>query len=199
MDFQKLIQAIGAPTLVLFVLPLALIVMLEQFCFVKAIEPFNIAKQRLETSTQELEDVRIQYERKKQLYESKQARGMNMDKKVYETEDIQFGTGASFAKPFETMINIAKDSKIRIKSIKYAYDKQAAEDPLTVADIKGYNICEMAITAVGTYSQIKAFLSGILAQPYLVRLPEVKMTPWGYDKSILIADFKITLYTKGAK
>ncbi len=199
MDFQKLIQALGVPTLILFILPLALIVMLEQFCFVKAIEPFNMAKQRLETSTQELEDMRIQYERSKQLFEAKQKNGVAADKKVYETEDIQFGTGASFSKPFEIMINIAKDSKIRIKSIKYAYDKQAATDPLTVAEIKGYNICEMAITAVGTYSQIKAFLSGILAQPYLVRLPEITMTPWGYDKSILIADFKITLYTKATK
>ena len=199
MDFQKLIQALGVPTLILFILPLALIVMLEQFCFVKAIEPFNMAKQRLETSTQELEDMRIQYERSKQLFEAKQKNGVAADKKVYETEDIQFGTGASFSKPFEIMINIAKDSKIRIKSIKYAYDKQAATDPLTVAEIKGDNICEMAITAVGTYSQIKAFLSGILAQPYLVRLPEITMTPWGYDKSILIADFKITLYTKATK
>lgn len=199
MDFQKFINAIGIPTLLLFVIPLALIVTLEQFCFVKAIEPFKAAKVRLETSTQELEEMRIQYEKSKQLYESKQKRGAGADKKVYETEDIQFGTGASFAKPFETMINIAKDSKIRIKSIKYAYDKQAAEDPLVKSEIKGYNICEMKITAVGTYSQIKAFLSGILAQPYLVRLPEISMTPWGYDKSILIADFKITLYTKGAK
>jgi hypothetical protein len=199
MDFQKIINAIGMPTILFFIIPLALIVTLEQFCFVKAIEPFNMAKQRLETSTQELEDMRVQYERSKQLYESKQQRGAGADKKVYETEDIQFGTGASFAKPFETMINIAKDSKIRIKSIKYAYDKQAGTDPLVAADIKGYNICEMAITGVGTYSQLKAFLSGILAQPYLVRLPEITMTPWGYDKSILIADFKITLYTKGSK
>ncbi len=199
MDFNKIVQAIGIPTFIFFVLPLLLIVTLEQVAFHKAIEPFKIAKQRLETSTQELEDMRIQYETAKQTYMLKQKRGAGADKKVYETEDIQFGTGASFSKPFETMINIAKDSKIRIKSIQYAYDKQAASDPLVAADIKGFNICEMTITSVGTYSQIKAFLSGVLAQPYLIRLPEITLTPWGYDKSILIANFKITLYTKAAK
>lgn len=199
MDFQKIIQAIGIPAIAGFILPLVCIVTLQQCWFVGAIDPFKESKSRLETSTQELEDMRVQYERSKQLYESKQKHDAASDKKVYETEDIQFGTGASFAKPFETMINIAKDSKIRIKSIKYAYDTQATADPLVVSEIKGYNICEMAITAVGTYSQIKAFLSGILAQPYLIRLPEISMTPWGYDKSILVADFKITLYTKGAK
>ncbi len=199
MDYQKYVKAVGVPTILFFIIPLVLIVTMNQFCFFRAIEPFNVAKQRLKDSTQELEEMRMQYEKNKQIYESKQKRDAASEKKVYETEDIQFGSGASFAKPFETMINIAKDSKIRIKSIKYSYDSQAATDPLVTSEIKGYNICEMALTTVGTYSQIKAFLSGILAQPYLVRLPEISITPWGYDKSILVANFKITLYTKGTK
>ena len=32
---------------------------------------------------------------------------------------MQLGAGASFAEPFEEMIDTAKDSGVRIKSIKY--------------------------------------------------------------------------------
>ncbi len=119
------------------------------------------------------------------------------EKDIFEPAEMQLGTGASFAEPFEDMINIARDSKIRIKSIKYNYSP--TEDPIIKGGLKGYNACEMKIEAVGTYSQLKHFITGVFGKPYLTKISNIIIEPWGFDKTILIANINLTLYTYTGK
>lgn len=119
------------------------------------------------------------------------------EKTIFEPTGIQLGGGASFAEPFEEMIDVARDSKIRIKSIKYNYSPD--KDPIVSDSRVGYNACEMTITAIGTYAQLKSFFGGMLAKPYLTRITNIRIEPWGFDRSILIAYFGLTLYTHTGK
>ena len=119
------------------------------------------------------------------------------EKVIFEPMEMQLGSGASFAEPFENMINIARDSKIRIKSINYNYSP--TEDPIIKGNLQGYNACEMKIEAVGTYSQLKKFFTGVLGEPYLTKISNIMIEPWGFDKSILIANVTLTLYTYTGK
>lgn len=115
-------------------------------------------------------------------------------KKIYELEGAQFSGEASFAPLFEIVLTIAQNSGIRIRSIEYNY--QPEEDRIYSAHITDYNVCELSIVAVGSYTQLQNFFRGLMKDNNLNYLAEVEMQPWDKDKSILIANVKVRLYTK---
>ena len=152
----------------------------------KARAEYVKSRENLKGIQNNLNNVRLQEEKRKN-------RPKMAEKVIFEPTGIQLGAGASFAEPFEEMIDTAKSSKIRIKSIKYNYKPE--NDPITKNTLEDYNACEMKITAVGTYSQLKNFFSNMLAKPYLSRIGGIRIEPWGFDRSILVAHFNLTLYT----
>lgn len=158
-------------------------------CF-RAFADKNTTVRELNNKQKEFNDLQAQEEARKN---SKK----RSEKDIFEPAEMQLGTGASFAEPFEDMINIARDSKIRIKSIKYDYSP--TEDPIIKGELKGYNACEMKIEAVGTYSQLKHFITGVFGKPYLTKISNIIIEPWGFDKTILIANINLTLYTYTGK
>lgn len=115
-------------------------------------------------------------------------------KKIYTLEGTQFGADASFAPLFEHMINVAKLSGIRIKSVDYNFSP--SDDPIFQLKNPGQNVCELSTVVVGNYPSLQAFLKTILSEDYLVNLVQVELVPWKRDKSILIAYLKLRFYTQ---
>ena len=115
-------------------------------------------------------------------------------KKIYELEGTQFSPEASFAPLFETVLTIAQSSGVRIRSINYNYSPES--DPIFAARLPEYNVCELSIVSVGTYSQLQNFFKGLMKDTNLNYLAEVEMQPWDKDRTILIANVKVRLYTK---
>ena len=115
-------------------------------------------------------------------------------KKIYELEGAQFSAEASFAPFFEIVLSIAQSSGIRIRSIDYNYAPES--DPVYAAHLPEYNACELRIQAIGSYAQLQAFFKGLMKDNNLNYLAEVEMQPWEKDKTILITNVKIRLYTK---
>ncbi|GBF23409.1 hypothetical protein tpqmel_0813, partial [Candidatus Gastranaerophilus sp. (ex Termes propinquus)] len=117
-------------------------------------------------------------------------------KKIYEAPSMSISRDASFAPLLETVINSAKTSGIRFRSIKYNYDPQ--EDSVYKANLPGYNVCELDLAAAGSYTKLQNFLKGIAKQEYLNNIAEIEITPYEQDRSVLLADIKLRLYTKTA-
>ena len=115
-------------------------------------------------------------------------------KKIYELEGAQFSAEASFAPLFEIVLSIAQSSGIRIRSIDYNYAPES--DPVYAAHLPECNACELRIQAIGSYAQLQAFFKGLMKDNNLNYLAEVEMQPWEKDKTILITNVKIRLYTK---
>ncbi len=115
-------------------------------------------------------------------------------KKIYELEGTQFSPEASFAPLFEVVLTIAQNSGVRIRSIDYNYAPEA--DPIYASRLPEYNVCELSIVAVGTYSQLQNFFKGLMKDSNLNYLAEVEMQPWEKDRTILISNVKVRLYTK---
>ncbi len=126
---------------------------------------------------------------------SNKAKAPTIDgKKIYELEGTQFSPEASFAPLFEVVLTIAQNSGVRIRSIDYNYSPES--DPIFAAHLPEYNVCELGIVAVGTYSQIQNFFKGLMKDSNLNYLAEVEMQPWDKDRTILISNVKVRLYTK---
>lgn len=126
--------------------------------------------------------------------ETRITEAFNTEKIIYQSQGMQVAGIASFTPLFEDIMNIAKASGIRIRSISYNYEPTS--DAIFSAGIQGYNACIMDIVAVGSYTEFQNFYKNILREQYLVNFAEVSVKPWQDDKSILVTKLKLGLYTK---
>ncbi len=146
------------------------------------------------------EEVAQKQEELDTIQKSIQAREQNKKKQaesgkvIYEVLAQQFTPEASFGIMFENILSNISNSGIRIRSIDYNY--KPMEDKLLDAQVQGYNGCELSFVAVGKYSQLQSFFKNIAKEKYLSNIQEIYIEPYDQDKSILIAKFKIRLYTK---
>ena len=95
---------------------------------------------------------------------------------------------------FENILSNITNSGLRIRTIDYNYSP--ADDKILQTNSPGYNACELAFLTVGNYSQLQNFFKNIAKENYLTGINEIYLEPYDKDKSILIARFKIRLYTK---
>lgn len=148
-------------------------------------------------------DAKTQYEQVKEQYDMLKAQQdmQNRQKKVvkdgkivFDAPDMRFSPDASFAPLFELVLTIAQQSGIRIRAIDYNYTPQ--DDMIFAAKINGYNVCELNMVTVGSYTELQNFFKSIMKEQYLTNLAEVELTPWEKDKKVLIAKIKLRLYTR---
>ncbi len=148
------------------------------------------AKQaEMQTKMQKLEQIkakRVSGQKKKSTAQS--------GKIIYAVPQAQFSPAASFGIMFENVISNITNSGLKVRSIDYNYSPQ--DDKVLTTQVEGYNACELTFTTVGSYTQLQTFFKNIAKEKYLSSLYEVYIEPYDKDKSILIAKFKIRLYTK---
>jgi len=174
---------------------LILIILIGGLMFVgpKFPEVFNAATNTLKLK-KELDKENVLLEQLRVEANSRVSRVAEGSKKIYEVQGMQFSPDASFAPLFESLINIARSTGVRFRSIQYNY--QPNEDIVYTAKITGYNVCELDIVAVGTYTQFQNFFKGLIKEEYLNSLAEIEIKPFTDDRSILVANLKLRLYTK---
>ncbi len=163
------------------------------FSAVAGMQSFETLKTNRDLKQQE-EDLQQKLDALKAQAEQEPSVEVEGGKKIFESKEMAFSTEASFAPLFEVFINRAKVSGIRIRSIEYNYTP--ADDPIAMAAITGYNVCELKIVAVGNFLEFQNFFKGITKEGYLMSLPEIELKPWENDKTVLISTFKLRLYTK---
>jgi len=150
-------------------------------------------------SLQKKEQVKIKEDelaRIKQNKELKSKRKVELKngKAIFEVQGQQFSPEASFGSLFENILTNITNSGVRIRMIQYNYEPQ--DDKIILTGMEGYNACELFFTAVGSYSQLQTFFKDLAKENYLTNIHEVYIEPYDQDKNILIAKFKIRLYTK---
>ena len=149
-------------------------------------------KDALSTKQTELNNLKAQKARE-QKQETKKVKNENA-KVIYEVLGAQFTPEASFGIMFDSLLSNMTNSGIRIRSIDYNYSPQ--DDKIMQAGADGYNACELAFTTVANYAQLQNFLKNLAKEKYLTGINEIYIEPYEKDKTILIARFKIRLYTK---
>ena len=187
MDKSKILLKILKENMV-YVLPFLLVLLLfVNFVvpeFFKNIEAFK----RMNETNLQYEQVKTQYDMLKaqQEMQNRQKKVIKDGKIVFDAPDMRFSPDASFAPLFELVLTIAQQSGIRIRAIDYNYAPQ--EDTIFAAKIDGYNVCELDMVAVGSYTELQTFFKSIMKEQYVTNLAEVELTPWEKDKKVLIAN-----------
>lgn len=191
---EKLIKE----NLIFILLPILVIVAGGYFAYTYTMEALDTnnavidKQQEVETKKQKVQQLmREKQTVKEQPKEKKVAKS---GKVIYEVLDQQFSPEASFGIMFENVISNVTSSGVKIRSIEYNYHPQ--DDKVLAANAPGYNACELSFVTVGSYSQLQAFFKNITKENYLTNIYEVYIEPYDKNKAILIAKFKIRLYTK---
>lgn len=154
------------------------------------IDDLSAKKEELQTKEQQLNTLQraaVQKEQNKKKFS-------DSGKVIYEVLGQQFTPEASFGIMFENILSNISNSGVRIRSIDYNYYPQ--DDKILMTNIEGYNACELSFVAVGKYAQLQNFFKNIAKEKYLSNIQEVYIEPYDKDKTILIARFKVRLYTK---
>ena len=165
---------------------------------VKAIGSFGeVASKRNEFNTkqQELNTIIKQKQREKLAKENKLKKQTESGKVIYEVPGAQFTPEASYGIMFENVLASITNSGLRIRTIDYNYNN-VADDKIKGSGAPGYNVCELGFVTVGTYPQLQSFFENITKEKFLSAITEIYLEPYDQDKTILIAKFKIRLYTK---
>lgn len=115
-------------------------------------------------------------------------------KVIMEVLGQQFSAEASFGFLFDELLKNLTASGVRVRSIEYNYSP--VNDKIGDLHAPGYNACELSFTAVGSYSQLQSFFKNLTKNRNLSSIYEIYIEPYDKDKTILIAKFKIRLYTK---
>lgn len=155
----------------------------------KSFERANKSKEQYEQVKEQFEALKAQQE-----LQNRQKKVVKDGKIVFDAPDMRFSPDASFAPLFELVLTLAQQSGIRIRAIEYNYAPQ--QDIIFAAKINGYNVCELDMVTVGTYTELQTFFKSIMKEQYLTYLSEVELTPWDKDKKVLIAKIKLRLYTR---
>lgn len=147
-------------------------------------------KSELETKKSQLEQIKQQ----KLSSQTQKKKESGSGKVIYEVLGEQFSPEASFGIMFENVLANITNSGIKIRSIDYNY--QPVDDKVLLTNMDGYNACELSFVTVGNYTQLQNFFKNITKEKYLTNIYEIYIEPYDKDKTILIAKFKIRLYTK---
>jgi len=144
--------------------------------------------------TKQNKDMMAQLDQARLEAEQKKIKPRAAAKQIYQADNYMLGAEASFAPLFETVIEKAKHSNIKIKSIDYNYAPKG--DPIYESKTQGFNSCELSMYVVGTYEQFQQFVKDLVKESYLVNLAQIQATPYEHNQRILLIDLKLRLYTK---
>lgn len=110
--------------------------------------------------------------------------------KLQGDEDVRI----AYAPMFENIITIIKQNGIRMKSISYI---NTVDDDNLIKNGGGiYNGCKVDFELVGYYEQFANFLNELDIYPYFISVNKFDITPYQYDKRILIGKVSIVFYSK---
>lgn len=153
------------------------------------------------TAYQEIETQKINIESlKQQISDLKAKQVAHVKKEQIETKPIYRndapgdGDMSAFGVMFEDIIQAAKYNKLKLYSI--SYNMAPADDTVYKNIASDYNVCEMSMQLIGSYEDFVSYFQDIYNYPYLINLGKIEIKPYERNKSILVADVKIILYSK---
>ncbi len=143
-------------------------------------------EEKLKEAKKKLED----FEKTKQKMLDKQ----NKLKPVFEQKQSPEDSIASFGGMFEDIVDYVKMNGLMLRSVEYKLNP--ADDTIYATFPTLYNVCQVNIFVVGTYTQMEGFMRDLTVYPYFINIASMDISPYEKDKQYLLVNISITLYSK---
>ena len=194
MDNEKNIVALILKRKLLFILIIiALLVLIPYACYTPISKAYSNYKsqgqltEEIDRKQSELDNIIAENKRKTEAAKKATVKEFF---KLQGNDDVRI----AYAPMFDNIIAIIKQNGIRMKSIRY--NNTAENDNLIKSGGGAYNGCKVDFVLVGYYEQFANFLNELDIYPYFISVRDFKITPYQYDKRILIGEISIIFYSK---
>ena len=156
---------------------------------------YSPLKSEVEQKTTQLEELKTKIENLKQEAEKEQNIEKNTvdEKPFYKPIMEGLDSEAIIAGEFTEILQLIRDSKIKVRSIKYDYKPDDAF--LTNAPDK-YNVARLSMEMVSNYTSYNNFLKSLYKHDHFLDIESVEIVPYKKNKTYLLINFKLKLYAK---
>lgn len=118
----------------------------------------------------------------------------DVPKKLFFPLESDFDNESLFFTLYSDVIDLAKQSNIKIRSIDYKYNP--ANDPFVSKGGKdNYFVCDLEMKLISNYKDLRNFVELLYQYPHYIKFMKLTVSPYKTDKRILLSDFTIRLYS----
>lgn len=156
---------------------------------------FNSHK-NIKAKQDKVEDLKKKIEAAKiaKLAEERKKDEPKITKMIYEPEYKAGGSNASFNGMLDTILELAKQSGLKVKTIEFKSSPES--DPVIQNHGSEYEAKLLGAQFIGSYTQLQTFMRDIYKHQYLIGINDFKVVPYEFNKKVLIIDMNLTLYLK---
>lgn len=118
------------------------------------------------------------------------------DKPFYKPIMAGFDSEAAIAGEFSEILQLVRANQIKIRSIKYEYDKDVADDVFAQNAADKYNVARLNIEMIANYTNYDNFLKELYKHEHFLDIQQIEIVPYKKNKKILLINCKVKLYAK---
>ena len=141
----------------------------------------------LADSERKLQDLKDSAERRKIENE-------NVQKLFFKPISEGLDTEAAISDEFGEILQIVRESKIKMRSVKYDYDPQ--DDNFVKNAGNRYQVCRVTADMIASYSNFASFLRELYKHEHFLEISKIEITPYEKNKRILLISLQIKLYAQ---
>lgn len=176
------------------IVPIILAIVVGLYFIVPKVQGVYNTYNSVQQKTQEIEQMKKEVEDLRAKKEAYDRQEKTASKPVFKSDLSSADQMASFGVMFEDVIQSAKYNGLKLRSIAYNTNPMADVVKQNVAD--SFNVCEVKMQLIGNYNQLRSYFEDIYNYPYLINIDKITIFPYAANKSILIADVAVVLYSE---
>lgn len=126
----------------------------------------------------------------------KEEEASKSDTQFYKPVMAGLDSEAAIAGEFSEILQLVRANQIKIRSIKYDYDKDIQDDAFAQNAGEQYNVARLNIEMIANYSNYDNFLKELYKHEHFLDLQQIEIVPYKKNKKVLLINCKIKLYAK---
>lgn len=194
---NKQLQQFLLPIVILFLAFLALAIYIPKIF--TNVRNYNSIMGDLKTKQEELRQNQAKLDELRQaeaVVSQKESDASKADKPFYKPIMSGFDAEAAIAGEFSEILQLVRANQIKIRSIKYEYDKDVADDVFAQNAADKYNVARLNIEMIANYSNYDNFLKELYKHEHFLDIQQVEIVPYKKNKKVLLINCKVKLYAK---
>lgn len=123
-----------------------------------------------------------------------EAENENIQKIFFKPISEGLDTEAAISDEFGEILQIVRENKIKMRSVKYDYDPQ--DDNFVKNAGNRYQVCRVTAEMIASYSNFANFLRELYKHEHFLEISKIEIAPYEKNKRILLISLQIKLYAQ---
>ena len=151
-------------------------------------------EQKIQKRTEELATVQAKLDKLREEMQSSEKDKEQRIKDIYKPEMKFDSQDSEYLVMIDDVVSMIKDNNLKVYALDYNYNVIA--DEIVAQSAGKYLGCQLTLSLIGDYNQLRNFFMDIIKYPYLITLNSIEIEPYTKNKNLLLSLVKVTIYTE---